>query len=51
MTPEESLTTTRTVRQRLDLARPVPYDLAKRVLTVALRAPSGSNRQTWEWSS
>ena len=49
MTPEELLTTTRTVRKRLDLTRPVPLDLVKRALTVALQAPSGSNRQTWEW--
>lgn len=49
MTPEELLTTTRTVRKRLDLSRPVPLDVVKRALTVALQAPSGSNRQTWEW--
>jgi len=49
MTPEELLTTTRTVRKRLDLTRPVPLDLVRRALTVALQAPSGSNRQTWEW--
>ena len=49
MTPEELLTTTRTVRKRLDLSRPVPLDLVRRALTVALQAPSGSNRQTWEW--
>jgi nitroreductase len=49
MTPEELLTTTRTVRKRLDLTRSVPLDLVRRALTVALQAPSGSNRQTWEW--
>jgi nitroreductase len=49
MTPEELLTTTRTVRKRLDLSRPVPLDLVRKALTVALQAPSGSNRQTWEW--
>jgi len=36
MTPEELLTTTRTVRKRLDLTRPVPLDLVRRALTVAL---------------
>lgn len=49
MTPEELLTTTRSVRKRLDLTRPVPIDLVRQALTTALQAPSGSNRQTWEW--
>jgi nitroreductase len=49
MTPEELLTTTRSVRKRLDLTRPVPLDLVRRALTMAMQAPSGSNRQTWEW--
>jgi nitroreductase len=49
MTPEELLTTTRSVRKRLDLTRPVPLDLVRRALTTALQAPSGSNRQRWEW--
>ncbi|WP_020669839.1 nitroreductase family protein [Amycolatopsis nigrescens] len=49
MTPEELLTTTRTVRKRLDLTRQVPLDLIERALTVALQAPSASNRQQWQW--
>jgi len=49
MTPEELLTTTRSVRKRLDLDRPVPIDLVRRALTMALQAPSGSNRQEWQW--
>ncbi|MFJ9784252.1 nitroreductase family protein [Amycolatopsis sp. NPDC101161] len=49
MTPEELLTTTRTVRKRLDLARPVPLDLVKHCVQVALQAPSGSNTQRWQW--
>ncbi|HEY0451715.1 nitroreductase family protein [Actinophytocola sp.] len=49
MTPEELLTTTRSVRKRLDLTRPVPMELVRRALEIALQAPSGSNRQTWEW--
>ena len=49
MTPEELLTTTRTVRKRLDLERPVPLDLVKHCLQVALQAPSGSNTQRWQW--
>ncbi|MDX3188654.1 nitroreductase family protein [Streptomyces sp. MN03-5084-2B] len=49
MTPEELLTTTRTVRKRLDLERPVPLDLVKHCIQVALQAPSGSNTQRWQW--
>ncbi|MEV6872510.1 nitroreductase family protein [Amycolatopsis sp. NPDC051128] len=49
MTPEELLTTTRTVRKRLDLDRPVPLDLVKHCVQVALQAPSGSNTQQWQW--
>jgi nitroreductase len=47
--PEELLTTTRTVRKRLDLERPVPIELVEQALTIALQAPSGSNRQLWQW--
>lgn len=49
LTPDELLTTTRTVRKRLDLDRPVPMELIRECLTIALQAPSGSNRQHWEW--
>ncbi len=49
MTPEELLTTTRTVRKRLDFDRPVPIDLVKHCIQVALQAPSGSNTQRWQW--
>ncbi|HZE49259.1 MAG TPA: nitroreductase family protein [Jatrophihabitantaceae bacterium] len=49
LSPDELLTTTRTVRKRLDLTRPVPLDLVRECLQVALQAPSGSNRQTWHW--
>lgn len=49
MTPDELLTTTRTVRKRLDLSRPVPIELVKHALQVALQAPSGSNQQRWHW--
>jgi len=49
LTPDELLTTTRTVRKRLDLDRPVPLDLIRECLEVALQAPSGSNRQGWQW--
>ena len=49
LTPDELLTTTRTVRKRLDLTRPVPLDLVRECLEIALQAPSGSNRQGWHW--
>jgi nitroreductase len=46
---DELLTTTRSVRKRLDLTRPVPLELVKECLELALQAPSGSNRQGWHW--
>ena len=49
LTPDELLTTTRSVRKRLDLGRPVPLELVRECLEIALQAPSGSNRQTWHW--
>ncbi|TCO62187.1 nitroreductase family protein [Actinocrispum wychmicini] len=49
MTPDELLTTTRSVRRRLDLTRPVPIDLVRACLEIAIQAPSGSNRQAWQW--
>ncbi|MGH3382451.1 MAG: nitroreductase family protein [Actinoallomurus sp.] len=49
MTPDELLTTTRTVRKRLDLTRPVPLSLVRECLEIALQAPSGGNRQHWHW--
>jgi nitroreductase len=49
LSPDELLTTTRTVRRRLDLTRPVPMELIRECLEVALQAPSGSNRQHWQW--
>jgi len=49
LTSDEVLTTTRTVRKRLDLSRPVPMALIRECLEIALQAPSGSNRQGWEW--
>lgn len=45
LTPDELLTTTRAVRKRLDLTRPVPRELVTECLEIALQAPSGSNRQ------
>ncbi|MEO9139636.1 MAG: nitroreductase family protein [Jatrophihabitans sp.] len=49
MSIDELLTTTRTVRKRLDVNRPVPLALVRECLEIALQAPSGSNRQGWHW--
>lgn len=49
LNPDELLTTTRSVRKRLDLERPVPLEVVTEALEVALQAPTGSNRQQWHW--
>jgi len=49
LTADELLTTTRSVRKRLDLERPVDLALVREALTVALQAPSGSNAQGWHF--
>ena len=49
LTPDELLTTTRSVRKRLDLTRDVPLELVRECIEIALQAPSGSNRQGWHW--
>jgi len=46
---DELLTTTRSVRKRLDLTRPVPRDVVMECLEIAVQAPSGSNRQAWQF--
>ena len=43
------LTTTRAVRKRLDLQRPVEREVILECLSVASQAPSGSNSQRWRW--
>jgi nitroreductase len=49
LTPDELLTTTRTVRKRLDFARPVPRQLIAECIDIALQAPTGSLKQNWHW--
>jgi nitroreductase len=49
LSPDELLTTTRSVRKRLDLDRPVPIELVRECLEVAVQAPTGSNQQGWHW--
>jgi nitroreductase len=49
LTPHEVLTTTRAVRKRLDLQRPVPAELIRECVATALQAPSGSNNLTMQF--
>lgn len=49
LTPDELLSTTRAVRRRLDFDRPVERRLIEECLELALQAPSGKNRQHWEF--
>ena len=49
MDANELLTTTRSVRKRLDLARPVPRALIEECIEIALQAPTGSNAQGWHF--
>ncbi len=49
LTPDELLTTTRSVRKRLDLTRPVEMELIRECLQLAIQAPTGSNRQNWHF--
>lgn len=43
------LSTTRSVRRRLDLDRPVELAVVLDCLRLATQAPTGSNRQDWRW--
>ena len=46
---DKLLTTTRAVRKRLDLTRPVPRQLLRECIEVATQAPAGGNVQRWRW--
>jgi nitroreductase len=46
---DEVLTTTRSVRKRLDFDKPVSRELLMECLDLALQAPTGSNSQGWQW--
>jgi nitroreductase len=46
---DEVLTTTRAVRKRLDLSRPVPRALLLDCVRVASQAPTGKGLQLWRW--
>lgn len=45
----EALTSTRAVRKRLDFQRQVPRELLLECLEAAIQAPTGSNRQGWQF--
>lgn len=46
---DELLSTTRAVRKRLDLARPVEREVILECLQLAIQAPTASNNQDWRW--
>jgi len=46
---DEMLTTTRSVRQRLDFSRPVEPEVIRECLELALQAPTGGNSQGWQF--
>jgi nitroreductase len=46
---DELLTTTRSVRKRLDLTRPVERDVILECIRLAMQAPTASNAQDWRW--
>jgi len=48
-TVDKLLSTTRAVRKRLDLTRPVPRDVILECLRLAIQAPTGTNAQMWRW--
>ena len=48
-TVDHLLTSTRTVRRRLDLDRPVDRAVILECLQLAVQAPTGSNLQNWRW--
>jgi len=49
LSPDELLTTTRSVRRRLDFSRPVEPEVIRQCLEIALQAPTGGNRQGWHF--
>jgi nitroreductase len=48
-TVDRLLSTTRAVRNRLDLTRPVERDVVLDCIRLSQQAPTGSNRQSWRW--
>lgn len=48
-TVDKLLTTTRTVRKRLDFSRPVPPEIIQECLEIAIQAPTGGNMQRYHF--
>jgi nitroreductase len=49
LSPDELLSTTRSVRKRLDFTRPVEPEIIRECLALAMQAPTGGNGQRWRW--
>jgi nitroreductase len=49
LSPDDLLSTTRAVRKRLDLERPVDMALIRECVELAAQAPTGSNAQGWHF--
>jgi nitroreductase len=49
LTPDELLSTTRSVRKRLDFERPVERELVDECLALAQQAPNASNSEPWRF--
>jgi nitroreductase len=49
LTPDELLSTTRSVRKRLDFERPVERELLDECLALAQQAPNASNSEPWRF--
>ena len=49
LTPDELLSTTRAVRRRLDLTRPVERDVLEQCVRLAVQAPTSTNTQNWHF--
>ncbi len=43
------LSTTRSVRRRLDLSRQVPTEIIRDCVRLAIQAPSAADVQNWRW--
>ena len=48
-TCDKLLTTTRSVRQRLDFTRPVEPEVIEECIEIALQSPSSTNTQLWQF--
>ncbi len=48
-TADRLLTTTRSVRKRLDFSKPVDPAVIARCIEIAMQAPTGSNAQGWQF--